>query len=76
MTDNAGLGWVLVALGVVIAGVGLFWIFAPSVPWLGRLPGDVRIERGNVRFYFPIMTCLLLSLALSLVLFAVRLFRR
>jgi hypothetical protein len=65
----------LLVLGLVITGVGLVWILAPSIPWLGRLPGDIRIERENFRFYFPLVTCLLLSLILSLVVWAIRLFR-
>jgi len=75
MSDHAGFGWVLLVLGLVIAGVGLVWILAPSLPWLGRLPGDIRIERENFRFYFPLVTCLLLSLVLSLVVWLIRLFR-
>jgi hypothetical protein len=75
MTDHAGFGWMLLILGLVIAGVGLVWILAPAIPWLGRLPGDIRIERENFRFYFPLVTCLLLSLALSLVVWVIRLFR-
>ena len=75
MTDHAGFGWMLLVLGLVIAGVGLVWIMAPSIPWLGHLPGDLRIERENVRFYFPLVTCLLLSLVLSLVVWLVRLLR-
>jgi hypothetical protein len=55
--------------------VGLVWILAPSIPWLGRLPGDIRIERENFCFYFPLVTCLLLSLILSLVVWLIRLFR-
>ena len=65
----------MLVLGLVIAGVGLVWILAPSIPWLGRLPGDIRIERENFRFYFPLVTCLLLSLILSLVVWLIRLFR-
>ena len=75
MTDHAGFGWVLLVLGLVIAGVGLVWMLAPSIPWLGRLPGDIRIERENLRSYFPLGTCLLLSLVLSLVVWLIRLFR-
>jgi hypothetical protein len=75
MNDHAGFGRLLLVLGLVIAGVGLVWIFAPSIPWLGRLPGDIRIERENFRFYFPLVTCLLVSLVLSLVVWLVRLFR-
>ena len=72
MSDHAGFGWMLLVLGLVIAGVGLVWILAPSIPWLGRLPGDIRIERENFRFYFPLVTCLLLSLVLSLVVWVIR----
>jgi hypothetical protein len=75
MTDHAGFGWILLVLGLGIAGVGLVWILAPSIPWLGRLPGDIRIERENFRFYFPLVTCLLLSVVLSLVVWLIRLFR-
>lgn len=79
MTDHASFSWLLLALGLVLglvlAGVGLVWLLAPSIPWLGRLPGNIRIERKNFRFYFPLVTCLLLSLLLSLVLWVFRLFR-
>jgi hypothetical protein len=40
--------------------------FAPR--WLGRLPGDIRIERGNTAFYFPIVTCIIISIVLSLIM--------
>jgi len=75
MNDHAGFGWMLLVLGLVIAGVGLVWILAPSIPWLGRLPGDFRIESENFRFYFPLATCLLLSVLLSLILWAIRMVR-
>jgi hypothetical protein len=75
MTDHAGFGWVLLVLGLVIAGVGLVWIVAPSLPWLGRLTGDIRIEWENFRFYFPLVTCLLLGLVVSLVVWLIRLLR-
>ncbi len=62
-----GLGRWLVSLGLALVLVGLAW------PWLsklglGRLPGDIVIERGQSRFYFPVVTCLILSAVLSLVL--------
>jgi Protein of unknown function (DUF2905) len=75
MNDQPNFGWTLLIIGLVLAGVGLLWVLLPSIPWLGRLPGDIRIERDNVRFYFPLMTCLLLSLVLTLILWLVRLFR-
>jgi hypothetical protein len=64
--DSAGR-W-LVGLGIALVVVGLLVQLAPGIPFLGRLPGDIRIERPGFRFYFPITTCLLLSAVLSLVL--------
>jgi uncharacterized membrane-anchored protein len=75
MSDHAGFGWLLLVLGLVLAGVELVWILAPSILWLGRLPGDIRIEGENYRFYFPLATCLLVSLLLTLVAWTVRAFR-
>jgi len=75
MSDHASFGWLPLVLGLGIAGIGLVWILAPSIPWLGRLPGDIRIERENFRFYFPLVTCLLLSLILSVLVWIVRYFR-
>ena len=56
-----------IGIGLVLVAVGLLW------PWLGRLgldrlPGDIAIERGNFRFYFPIVTCLVVSGVVSLIL--------
>jgi hypothetical protein len=60
------VGKFLIVIGVVTALIGfIFWGgFAPK--WLGRLPGDIRIERGNSAFYFPIVTCVVISILLSL----------
>jgi len=62
------LGKFVVTTGVIITLVGVIvWAgFAPK--WLGRLPGDIRIERGQSAFYFPIVTCIILSILLSLLL--------
>ncbi len=56
----------LILLGLVLVGVGSVLALAPHLPWLGRLPGDIRIERPGGSFYFPITTCLLLSVVLSI----------
>ena len=66
----------LVIVGLVIAGIGLIWVLAPNLPRLGRLPGDIVIERENSRFYFPIVTCIVLSIVLSLVMWLIRALRR
>lgn len=55
----------LIVLGVVLIVVGLLWPFLQKAG-LGRLPGDIVVERDNVRFYFPITTSILISLVLSL----------
>ena len=60
------LGRALVVLGLVIAAVGLLLVAFDRVPWLGRLPGDISIQRGNWTFYFPLGTSILLSIVLSL----------
>jgi hypothetical protein len=57
------LRW-LVAIGLVLVVIGLLWPLLSKLG-LGRLPGDVVIERGNFRFYFPIVTCLIVSIVLS-----------
>lgn len=62
-------GKYIMMAGALIVLVGLFWYFLGNrLHWLGRLPGDIRIEREGFRFYFPVTTMVLLSLLLSGVL--------
>ncbi|MBL7776035.1 MAG: DUF2905 domain-containing protein [Saprospiraceae bacterium] len=57
----------LIAAGLVLLTLGvLVWVLQGRLGWLGRLPGDIRIERENFRFYFPITTMLVFSLLLNL----------
>ena len=65
------VGKALVALGLLIALTGVVLMLVGRVPWLGRLPGDIHIERGNFSFYFPLATSLLLSVVLTLLLYIV-----
>jgi hypothetical protein len=65
------LGKLLVVVGVLIVAVGLVLIVVGRVPFLGRLPGDIHIQRGNWSFYFPLTTSILLSVVLSLLLYFV-----
>jgi hypothetical protein len=60
----------LIVLGLAILVAGLLWPFLSRIG-LGRLPGDIVIERENMTFYFPLMTCLLLSIVFSLVFWIV-----
>ena len=61
------LGKSLIVIGLLIALVGLGLVLAGRVPWLGRLPGDIHIQRGNWSFYFPVVTSLVVSVLLTLV---------
>ncbi len=58
----------LTVAGLVLLAAGLLLYLAPQMPWLGRLPGDIRVERPNVRFYAPLTTSIIISVVLSLVL--------
>ena len=69
-------GWILIYAGLLVVGVGIVWLLAPAIPWLGKLPGDILIERENFRFYFPLTTCILVSLLLSGIIWLVRLLSR
>lgn len=61
----------LIVSGLVLIVAGLAVHYLPSVSMLGRLPGDIRIERPGVRFYFPVTTSILVSVVLSLILWLV-----
>ena len=62
------VGRLLIIVGGFILVVGLFLALGLKIPYLGKLPGDISVDRGNVHFYFPIVTSLLLSLVLTLLL--------
>ena len=66
------LGKILLGVGLVMVLLGGFLLlvsnFSGKVPWLGRMPGDIYIERGSWRFYFPVGSSIVLSVVLSLLL--------
>ncbi len=70
------LGWGFVFIGVVLTLLGGVLLLAPSIPWLGKLPGDIAIEKPGLRVYFPITTCVLLSILLTGLMWLVRFFWR
>lgn len=65
----------LIFFGVLLVLIGLFWQAGSKWLPLGRLPGDISIEKENVKFYFPIVTCILISIVISLLSFLFRLFK-
>ena len=65
-------GKFLIIAGLVLVAVGLLVQFGPAIPLLGKLPGDLRIEKKNVSFYAPLASCLLLSIVVSLLFWLFR----
>lgn len=65
------LGRMLVVFGMLIALVGVALMLVGRVPWLGRLPGDIDVQRGNFTFYFPLTTSFLVSAVLTLLLYLI-----
>jgi hypothetical protein len=65
------IGKYLVVVGIVVTLLGVGLMFFDKIPFLGKLPGDIKIERENFRFYFPLTTSILVSLAISAILWIV-----
>ncbi|TMC63423.1 MAG: DUF2905 domain-containing protein [Chloroflexi bacterium] len=62
------MGRLLIVGGVLLAVVGVVIVLAPNIPFLGRLPGDIRIDNGNVKVFIPLGTMLIISLILTVIL--------
>ena len=67
MDQNTGKYIIFIGIGVIVIGI-LIYFLHDKLHWIGRLPGDIRIERENSGFYFPIVTMLLLSLVLTIII--------
>lgn len=61
-----GIGMIIIVIGVII------YFFHDKLNWIGRLPGDIRIEKENFRFYFPIVTMILFSLVATIIIWLIR----
>lgn len=62
------MGKTLLVLGLIIVGVGLILMFGSKIPYLGKLPGDIHIQRKNFSFYFPVATSILVSIIVTIIL--------
>jgi hypothetical protein len=69
------LGKIIVVIGIimVIAGI-ILWLFGDKLNWIGNLPGDIKVKRENFSFYFPVTTMILLSIAISFIIWLIRKF--
>ncbi len=76
MTDFQPLGRALIFFGVILVLFGTLLLIAPTLPWIGRLPGDIFIRRERFAFYFPLTSSLLASALLSLLFWLTGRFRR
>ena len=71
MNSETGKYIILAGALIIIVGV-IVYFFHDKLNWIGRLPGDIRIEKGNFRFYFPIATMIVLSLVVTLLVWIIR----
>ena len=76
MVNLSDLGRLLLVIGGAIVLLGAAVLLAGRVPWLGRLPGDILIRRGNSTIFIPIVTCLVVSLILTVIINVVLLLLR
>ena len=67
MSEFSGLGKVLIVSGAIIVGMGVLLMVGDKIPWIGKLPGDIIIRKEKFTFYFPIVTCIILSILLTVI---------
>ena len=72
MSPLSSLGKALIVTGVVIAFIGVLLVAAPRIPWLGKMPGDILVKKDNFQFYFPVTTCIIISIVLSILFYLFR----
>ena len=75
MKTIESIGKFLIIAGAIIIIVGVFLAYGPKIPFLGKLPGDIYIKRDNFSFYFPITTCIVISIILSVLFFFIHKFK-
>lgn len=70
-----GFGKILVIAGIILILVGLIlWLGSDKLNWFGKLPGDIRLDKGNIKIFFPLTSMVLISLLLSLMFWIIRRF--
>lgn len=71
MADLSSVAKTIILAGTIIASIGILFLFSDKIPWLGRLPGDINIEKENFTLYFPFTTCVILSVIISAIFFLI-----
>lgn len=72
MQEFTGIGRSLILIGALLIVIGVIIIFGPRIPFIGRLPGDIYIKKGNFSLYFPLATSILISIAITLIMYLFR----
>ena len=72
--DLGSIAKLIIFVGALIMAIGILFLFFDKIPWLGKLPGDIYIQRKNFSLYLPITTCIVISVFLSIILYFI--FRR
>jgi hypothetical protein len=66
------MGKLLIVIGVILVIAGIIVNYADKIPFLGKMPGDISVERENFKFYFPLTTSIILSVLISLILYIIQ----
>lgn len=66
--ELGSFGKILIVIGIITVLIGLLFMFGSKIPFVGRLPGDIAIQKKNFGFYFPITTCIVISIIISFIL--------
>lgn len=69
------MGKLLIIVGIICIAIGVFITYGPKIPFLGKLPGDISVEKENFKFYFPITSSIIVSILISLLLLMINRFR-
>ena len=72
MNEFPFLGKVMILIGIILIVLGCLIVYGGKIPFIGRLPGDIHIKRDNFSFYFPITTCILISMILTLIFYLIQ----
>ncbi|OOP56816.1 MAG: hypothetical protein AYP45_07375 [Candidatus Brocadia carolinensis] len=72
MAELGAFGKILISLGILMIIIGGLFIIGGKLPFVGRLPGDIVVQKKNFSFYFPITTCIIISIMFSLIMWLLR----
>lgn len=76
MSEVTAIGKVLIVFGIILVILGVVLLFLNRIPFIGKLPGDIFIRKGNFTFYFPIVTSIVASIVLTLIFFLISRLKR